>query len=95
MNYFEEFLGQQTAFYNRMKKVARALNFAVIFQDESRQGSGFNVVETHPIILNTYDNKEEFIAKKYITLPESSIEKNPGNCLWSHLRWKKREEKPN
>lgn len=95
IHYFEQFLGQQTAFYDGMEKVARALNYAVVFLDVQRRKRGFYEVEVFPLIYNASESEEGYITKKYISLLESAIYKTPDNWLWSHRRWKNREEKPN
>jgi KDO2-lipid IV(A) lauroyltransferase len=45
MNYFLTFFGQKTAFYDGTEKVARALNYAVIYLDVTRIKRGYYDVE--------------------------------------------------
>lgn len=92
LNYFVDFLSQKTAFYDGMEKVARALNYAVIYLDIKRVNRGFYEVEIIPITHNAKNTKEDFITKEYIRLLEKSIISQPANWLWSHRRWKNREE---
>lgn len=92
LNYFVDFLSQKTAFYDGMEKVARALNYAVIYLDIKRVNRGFYEVEIIPITHNAKNTKEDFITKEYIRLLEKSIISQPDNWLWSHRRWKNREE---
>jgi KDO2-lipid IV(A) lauroyltransferase len=92
LNYFVDFLSQKTAFYDGMEKVARTLNYAVIYLDIKRVNRGFYEVEIIPITHDAKNTKEDFITKEYIRLLEKSIISQPDNWLWSHRRWKNREE---
>lgn len=92
LNYFVDFLSQRTAFYNGMEKVARALDYAVIYLDIKRIKRGFYEVEIIPITHDAKKTKEDFITKEYVRLLENSIISQPDNWLWSHRRWKNREE---
>jgi KDO2-lipid IV(A) lauroyltransferase len=92
LNYFVEFLSQRTAFYDGMEKVARALNYAVIYLDIKRVKRGFYEVEVIPITHDAKNTREDFITKEYVRLLEKSILSQPDNWLWSHRRWKNREE---
>jgi KDO2-lipid IV(A) lauroyltransferase len=95
MNYFVEFFGRKTAFLDGMEKVARAMNYSVIFLDVSRAGRGYYEVEVKIITRDAKETKPDFITHSYVGMLEASIRRQPDNWLWSHRRWKKREEKPN
>jgi len=92
LNYFVEFLSQETAFYDGFEKVARALNYAVVYLDIKRVRRGYYEVEIIPITHDAKNTKEDFIIKKYTQLLEKTIRNQPDNWLWSHRRWKNREE---
>lgn len=92
LNYFVEFLSQETAFYDGFEKVARALNYAVVYLDIKRVRRGYYEVEIKPITHDAKNTKEDFIIKKYTQLLETTIRNQPDNWLWSHRRWKNREE---
>lgn len=89
VDYFVTFLGRKTAFYNGMEKVARALDFAVIYLDIVRRKRGFYQVEVKVITESAANTKEDEITLNYISLLEQSILNQPDNWLWSHKRWKK------
>jgi KDO2-lipid IV(A) lauroyltransferase len=95
MDYFVNFLGQKTAFYDGMDKVARALNYAVIYLDVQRIKRGYYEVEIKTIAENAKETPEDFITKSYVRLLEETIRKSPDNWLWSHKRWKVKEGKSN
>lgn len=92
INYYMEFLGQRTAFYDGMERVARALNYAVIYLDVQRKKRGFYEVEIKTITKNAEETAEDEITNKYVTLLEETIRKSPDDWLWSHRRWKEKEE---
>jgi len=93
MNYFVTFMGQKTAFYHGTEKVARALNYAVIYLDVQRTKRGHYEVEIKTVTKNAKETEEGFITSEYVRLLEESIRKQPDNWLWSHKRWKEKEEK--
>jgi len=95
MNYFLPFFGQKTAFYEGTEKVARALNYAVIYLDVTRMKRGHYEVEIKTITKNAADTKEGFITSEYVKLLEKTIRRQPDNWLWSHRRWKQKETKEN
>jgi KDO2-lipid IV(A) lauroyltransferase len=91
-DYFVTFLGRKTAFYNGMEKVARALDYAVIYLDIIRRKRGFYQVEVKVITDSAANTKTDEITLNYVSLLEESIIKQPDNWLWSHKRWKKNTE---
>ena len=88
-DYFVNFLGRKTAFYNGMEKVARALDYAVIYLDIIRKKRGFYQVEVKVITESAATTKPDEITLKYVQLLEQSIISRPDDWLWSHKRWKK------
>jgi KDO2-lipid IV(A) lauroyltransferase len=95
MHYFVEFLGQKTAFYEGMEKVARAFNYTVIYLDVQRVKRGYYEVDVKMICEESKETEQDFITLEYVRLLEKTIRHQPDNWLWSHRRWKKREEKIN
>lgn len=92
IDYFVNFLGRETAFYNGMEKVARALDYAVIYLDIVRKQRGFYQVEVKVITESAANTKPDEITRKYVHLLEQSILNRPDDWLWSHKRWKKNKE---
>ncbi len=88
-DYFVNFLGRKTAFYNGMEKVARALDYAVVYLDIIRKKRGFYQVEVKVITESAANTKPDEITLKYVQLLEHSIINRPDDWLWSHRRWKK------
>lgn len=94
INYWTDFLNQKTPFYIGMEKIARALNYTVLYLDIQRQKRGFYVVDVKMIAEHAKTTRQFEITNQYIRLLEKSILTNPDNWLWSHRRWKYNEEEP-
>ncbi|MEJ2595648.1 MAG: lysophospholipid acyltransferase family protein [bacterium] len=93
IDHFEEFLGQKTAFYNGMEKVARGLGYAVAYLDVQRTKRGFYQVEVKTITKDAGIEPVGMITTRYVKMLEASIIRQPDNWLWSHRRWKQKEKK--
>ena len=88
INYWSNFLNQDTPFYLGIEKMAVSLDLPVVFLDIHRVGRGRYSVDFQII---TYDPKKTTtleIMEKYIRLLEDAIRSDPSNWLWSHKRWK-------
>ena len=95
IDHYEMFLGQKTPFFNGMEKVAKALNFTVLYLDVRRSRRGYYDVEVHVITSDASATTDGFITAKYAEMLEGTIRRQPDNWLWSHRRWKQKEEKTN
>lgn len=93
IDYFAEFLGRKTAFYQGMEKVSKTLGYAVTYFDIQRIKRGHYLVDIKIISDDAAKTENGEITKKYITHLEQSILHQPDNWLWSHKRWKT-EQKP-
>jgi len=88
INYWTEFLNQDTGFFLGIEKIARSLDFAVIFVDMVREKRG-HYKGIMSLISDRPSQTEEFeITEKYVRSLEKAIQDNPSNWLWSHRRWK-------
>jgi KDO2-lipid IV(A) lauroyltransferase len=56
---------------------------------------GYYEVELKTISKESRDTEPDFITHSYVSMLEESIRNQPDIWLWSHRRWKNREEKPN
>lgn len=92
IHYWHPFLNQETAFFQGPEKLAKALDFDVVYIDTIRTGRG---TYSGKIVLISSDPKNtgpNEITDTYIRLLEDSIRQNPDNWLWSHRRWKHKKE---
>lgn len=88
IDYFVNFLGRRTAFYQGTEKVARTLDYAVVYLDIQRVKRGYYQVNVQPICSHAKQTKEGEVTGKYVQMLEQSVRTNPDNWLWSHRRWK-------
>jgi Kdo2-lipid IVA lauroyltransferase/acyltransferase len=88
INYWSYFLNQETSFFMGIEKIARSLDFTVVFMDIRRTSRGNYLGEIQLITDNPQHTAEFEITEKYIHFLEKSIISQPDNWLWSHRRWK-------
>ncbi len=86
--FWGEFFHQETPFFTGIEKIARSLDFGVIFMDIYREKRGHYVGEISIITESAKETEENKITKDYIVKLENAIRKRPDNWLWSHRRWK-------
>jgi KDO2-lipid IV(A) lauroyltransferase len=71
-----------------VEKLARSLDFSVVFIDIQRIARGRYNGDIQLITHDPKNTAECWITEKYIRLLENAIRKQPDNWLWSHRRWK-------
>ena len=87
-DYWNEFLHQDTCWFTGIERIAKKLDYAVVFVDMRRQGRGRYVVSFEVVTDDPKSTAEGEIMEKYVRSVERFIEANPDNWLWSHRRWK-------
>lgn len=93
INYWCNFLNQDTAFFLGAEKMAFSLDSAVIFMNTQRSRRGHYEVSVVKITDEPRQMPANDIIRTYVSLLEHTIRENPYNWLWSHRRWKySREE---
>jgi KDO2-lipid IV(A) lauroyltransferase len=95
LDYWTTFLHQDTPFFNGIDKMARSLDYAVLFFDLKRVKRGFYEATITPVTLNPKETKTNEITETYVRLLEKAILNSPDNWLWSHRRWKHKREGAN
>ncbi len=88
MDYWTDFLHQDTAFFNGIEKMAKALDYAVVYLESKRVRRGHYEVTASLITADPKSLPENEITHKYAQMLEQSIRNQPSNWLWSHRRWK-------
>ena len=94
--YWTTFLNQDSGFFNGTEKIARKLDYPVIFSEMRRAKRGFYEIEFTEIATpSDYSNMpNNEITERFVRILEKSIYNHPADYLWSHRRWKhKRNEK--
>ena len=87
-DYWTEFLHQDTCWFTGIERIAKKLDYAIVFVDMRRQGRGRYEVSFELLIDSPKETKDGEIMGQYVRCVERFIEANPDNWLWSHRRWK-------
>ena len=92
-DYWAEFLHQDTCWFTGLERIAKMLDYAVVFVSMKRQGRGRYEVTFELITDNPKETEKGFIMERYVRCVERFIEEQPDNWLWSHRRWKHQRNK--
>ncbi len=82
------FLNQPTAVFTGIEKIAKSMNYPVVFCDINVNGRGRYHAEFIEITHTPRETEDLEITEKYIRLLEKTINQRPEYWLWSHKRWK-------
>ncbi len=87
------FLNQETAVFNGPEKIAKMLDYPVVYMEVKRVKRGFYEVNPKLLFENPKETAEGEITTVFNKTLEKNIQKSPETWLWSHRRWKhKRSE---
>ena len=87
-DYWTEFLHQDTCWFTGLERIAKMLDYAVVFVDMRRQGRGQYEVRFELITDDPKSMAKGELMEHYVRSVEQFINDNPDNWLWSHRRWK-------
>lgn len=87
-DYWTEFLHQDTCWFTGLERIAKMLDYAVVFVSMKRTGRGRYEVTFELITDEPKATEKGYIMEQYVRCVERFIEANPDNWLWSHRRWK-------
>lgn len=82
------FLHQDTAVFTGAEKLARKLNYPVLFINIKRMKRGYYEIFTEVISENPKETPENQITEQFFRRLQKEIELAPETWLWSHRRWK-------
>jgi Kdo2-lipid IVA lauroyltransferase/acyltransferase len=88
INYWTQFLNQDTPVFLGTEKIAKALDLAVFYVHVSKVKRGFYELRLELITDNPKNTSEFEITEKHVHLLEQDIILQPEIWLWSHRRWK-------
>ena len=91
-DYWTEFLHQDTCWFTGLERIAKMLDYAVVFVDMRRQGRGRYEVRFELITDDPKAMAKGKLMECYVRCVEQFINDNPDNWLWSHRRWKHQRE---
>jgi KDO2-lipid IV(A) lauroyltransferase len=86
--YWTTFLNQDTPIFEGTEKIARKLNYPVVFGNVKRIKRGYYEVFTEMLVEDPRSTSEGEISELHTRRLEEEIRKQPETWLWSHRRWK-------
>jgi len=93
IDYWTTFLNQDTPIYLGVEKLARRYHAAVLYYEVRRVKRGYYEVDVTVITENATESADMEITNKHVGLLEETIRRNPQYWLWSHRRWKHKNQK--
>jgi KDO2-lipid IV(A) lauroyltransferase len=88
IQFWTNFLNQDTPFYVGADKIGKMLHMPVLFVGMRRIKRGYYEVWFEEIARPPFAEGEFSITETYAKVLEREIRKQPANWLWSHRRWK-------
>jgi KDO2-lipid IV(A) lauroyltransferase len=86
--YWTTFLNQDTPIFEGTEKIARKLNYPVVFGNVKRVKRGYYEVFTEMLVEDPASTKDGEISELHTKRLEAEIRLQPEIWLWSHKRWK-------
>ena len=83
-----DFFNQNVPVINGPEKIARKMNFPVLFCNMKKINDGYYDITLEHIHDNPKFSDQGDITKKFFKRLEKQINDDPNNYLWSHNRWK-------
>jgi Kdo2-lipid IVA lauroyltransferase/acyltransferase len=88
IQYRTSFLNQDTGVFLGPERIARSLNYAIVFCHVKQTGRGFYKATFELITETPQDAPQHFITETHVKMLENDILTDPNAWLWSHRRWK-------
>ena len=88
IQYRTSFLNQDTGVFLGPERIARSLNYAVVFCHVKHTGRGLYKANFELITDAPQDTPKHFITETHVKMLENDILTDPQAWLWSHRRWK-------
>lgn len=83
-----DFLNQKTAVFNGPEKIAKMLDYAVVYMDVKRVKRGYYKIVPTLLFDKPKETADLEITMAFNHILEQGIIKRPETWLWSHRRWK-------
>ncbi|AVR46932.1 lipid A biosynthesis acyltransferase [Christiangramia fulva] len=87
-----DFMGIKAPVFEGSDRFARKLDMAVVYLHVEKFKRGYYEATFIPITSNAPKEPPHFITKKFIQLLEEQIKKAPEYYLWTHKRWKHKDQ---
>ena len=88
IQYRTDFMNQNTGVFLGPERIAKSLNYAVVFCHVSKTGRGFYHIDYELVTETPKEEKPYEITNRHVKMLEGDIRKQPEIWLWSHRRWK-------
>jgi len=92
-NYWTSFLNQETSVQLGIEKIAKKTNRPIFYLKINYLKRGYYEVDCVPICLQPAKTAEFEITEMHTHFLEEMIKEKPAYWLWSHRRWKYKQEK--
>ena len=92
IQYFSEFLNQDTPLHLGAEKMAIKMDCPVVFLRVDKIKRGYYKLKVEPLVENPRETKEYEITNLHTKHLENIIKEKPEFWLWSHKRWKRKRE---
>lgn len=92
--HWKEFMGIKVPVHTGAEMLSKKLDMSVVFFGVKRLKRGYYQTTFEIITLNPKDLPNYEITDKFLTLVENQIKKAPEFYLWTHKRWKHRNQAP-
>lgn len=90
--YWTEFLHRDTCFFLGGEKIARKMQFPMVFGGARKLRRGYYELYFEDIPLPDAQAPEGALIEQYIRKLEAQIQNDPAHWLWTHRRWKRSRE---
>lgn len=94
IHYWTNFLNQNSPVLIGTEELAKKFDFPVIYIHIARVKRGYYECEYYPVELTPKETSEFEITEKYIRILEQKIQEVPEYYLWTHKRWKHKQQAP-
>lgn len=88
IQYRTNFLNQDSGVFLGPERIAKSLDYAVVFSHVTKTGRGLYHIEFELITDNPQESQRYEITNSHVKMLEDDIRKQPEIWLWSHRRWK-------
>ncbi|SDR68923.1 lysophospholipid acyltransferase family protein [Gramella sp. MAR_2010_147] len=87
-----DFMDIKVPVFEGSDRLARKMDMAVVYLHVEKVGRGYYQATLKPITEDAPNEPEHAITKKFVQYLEEQIYKKPEYYLWTHKRWKHRNE---
>lgn len=92
LNYWTNFLNQETAVFLGTEKIAKKLNCPIVYTHIETLKRGRYKISYELITDNPLNHSKGEITNLHTSLLEEKIKEKPQHWLWSHRRWKHKQK---